>query len=89
MKITFVIKIDSCQVSVAGLGGLVDKDLFEESYSAENAPAMFGYSEQTVRDAIKAYTDGSLNIIEIEAILRGGQPGVSNVGGSYTAPIFE
>src|SRR5574344_1650408 len=72
-----------------GLGGLLDKDLFEESYSAENAPAMFGYSEQTVRDAIKAYTDGSLNIIEIEAILRGGQPGVSNVGGSYTAPIFE
>ncbi|OIP51449.1 MAG: hypothetical protein AUK31_04290 [Fibrobacteres bacterium CG2_30_45_31] len=72
-----------------GLGGLVDKDLFEESYSAENAPAMFGYSEQTVRDAIKAYTDGSLNIIEIEAILRGGQPGVSNVGSSYTAPIFE
>ncbi len=68
-----------------------------EEYTKDNAPAMFGFSETDVRLAISRYGEGSkggaINVLEIEAVLKGGQytpPGYTPLPNEPTwdAPIF-
>ena len=72
-----------------GVGGCWTK--YDIAYNSSNAPAMFGYTQEQVRNAILSYgvggDGGDVNLLEIEAVLKGGQDG-TDFGATYSTPIF-
>lgn len=71
-----------------GVGGCLVRT--GTAYNSDNAPAMYGYTQEQVRDAIEDYKGSGvdLNILEIEAQLKGGDPSNPSFGADYDTPIF-